>query len=143
MTTRKSTPQRPGRSKGQGREKRTFDKRGSRPKAAKKPAPEPAARSFAGDADKRGERIAKVMARAGLCSRREAETWIENGRVQLNGEVLKTPAITVTAEDKVLVGRRSAANTGTHTPLALPQAPGPGDDQQGPGRPANRIRQVA
>ncbi|MBO6890605.1 MAG: rRNA pseudouridine synthase [Roseibium sp.] len=103
MTTRKSTPQRPGRSKGQGREKRTFDKRGSRPKAAKKPAPELAARSFASDADKRGERIAKVMARAGLCSRREAETWIENGRVQLNGEVLKTPAITVTAEDKVLV----------------------------------------
>ena len=43
------------------------------------------------------------MARAGLCSRRDAETWIENGRVQLNGKVLTTPAITVTARDKVLV----------------------------------------
>ncbi|MDN3718326.1 pseudouridine synthase [Roseibium salinum] len=43
------------------------------------------------------------MARAGLCSRREAETWIENGRVQLNGQVLTTPAVTVTADDTVLV----------------------------------------
>ncbi len=43
------------------------------------------------------------MARAGLCSRREAETWIENGRVQLNGTLLTTPAVTVTSADKVLV----------------------------------------
>ena len=31
------------------------------------------------------------------------ETWIENGRVQLNGKLLTTPAVTVTAEDTVLV----------------------------------------
>ena len=37
-------------------------------------------------------RIAKVMARAGLCSRREAEAWIAEGRVKVDGEVLKTPA---------------------------------------------------
>lgn len=43
------------------------------------------------------------MARAGLCSRREAETWIENGRVELNGQKLTTPAITVTPNDKVVV----------------------------------------
>ena len=42
------------------------------------------------------ERIAKRMARAGLCSRREAETWIAAGRVKLNGKVLSTPAVTVT-----------------------------------------------
>ena len=43
----------------------------------------------------KGERIAKVMARAGLCSRREAERWIEEGRVQVNGETLLSPALAV------------------------------------------------
>lgn len=51
----------------------------------------------------RGERIAKIMARVGLCSRREAETWIAAGRVELNGKTLETPAITVTSADKVFV----------------------------------------
>ncbi|MGH0001102.1 pseudouridine synthase [Pseudovibrio ascidiaceicola] len=50
-----------------------------------------------------GERIAKAMARAGLCSRRDAETWIEAGRVSVNGTVLETPAFTVTQKDKVVV----------------------------------------
>lgn len=48
-----------------------------------------------------GERIAKVIARAGLASRREAEAWIEAGRVKLNGEVLTTPAVTVSASDRI------------------------------------------
>lgn len=49
------------------------------------------------------ERIAKRMARAGLCSRRQAETWIEAGRVSVNGTLLTTPAFTVTANDRVEV----------------------------------------
>lgn len=49
------------------------------------------------------ERIAKRMARAGLCSRRVAETWIADGRVVLNGKVLDTPAITVGDKDKIEV----------------------------------------
>jgi 23S rRNA pseudouridine2605 synthase len=48
-------------------------------------------------------RIAKAMARAGLCSRREAERWIEEGRVNINGRVLKTPAVEVKPGDRVLV----------------------------------------
>lgn len=48
-------------------------------------------------------RIAKAMARAGLCSRREAERWIIDGRVAINGEVLKTPAYEVKPSDRVLV----------------------------------------
>ncbi len=49
------------------------------------------------------ERIAKVMARAGLCSRRDAERWITDGRVVVNGENLTTPAHKVSEEDVVLV----------------------------------------
>jgi 23S rRNA pseudouridine2605 synthase len=48
-------------------------------------------------------RIAKAIARAGLCSRREAERWIADGRVSVNGQVLKTPAVEVGPGDKVLV----------------------------------------
>ncbi len=51
-------------------------------------------------------RIAKAMARAGLCSRREAERWIADGRVNVNGRVLTTPAFEVSAKDKVLVDGR-------------------------------------
>jgi 23S rRNA pseudouridine2605 synthase len=48
-------------------------------------------------------RIAKVMARAGLCSRREAEDWIAAGRVAVNGGTISSPAINVTARDRVTV----------------------------------------
>jgi 23S rRNA pseudouridine2605 synthase len=50
-----------------------------------------------------GERIAKVIARAGLCSRREAEAWIEAGRVAVNGEKIASPALNVTRADKIVV----------------------------------------
>ena len=50
-----------------------------------------------------GQRIAKVMARAGVCSRREAEAWIAEGRVSVNGEVLKSPAFNVSETDNVRV----------------------------------------
>ncbi|SHE75923.1 23S rRNA pseudouridine2605 synthase [Kaistia soli DSM 19436] len=50
-----------------------------------------------------GDRIAKVLARAGLCSRRDAERWIEEGRVAINGTVLTTPAVNVGRRDKVTV----------------------------------------
>src|SRR6187549_665304 len=50
-----------------------------------------------------GERIAKVIARAGLCSRREAEAWIAAGRVSVNGEKIATPALNVTPGDKIAV----------------------------------------
>jgi 23S rRNA pseudouridine2605 synthase len=50
-----------------------------------------------------GERIAKVLARAGLCSRRDAERWIAEGRVAVNGKVLATPACVVTEADRVVV----------------------------------------
>jgi len=49
------------------------------------------------------QRIAKVMARAGLCSRRDAERWIAEGRVTVDGAVLTSPAVTVTAASDIRV----------------------------------------
>jgi len=60
------------------------------------------------------ERIAKKMADAGLCSRREAERWILAGRVQINGRVLQTPACVVGSEDTVLVDGKPLAQK-SHT----------------------------
>jgi 23S rRNA pseudouridine2605 synthase len=53
--------------------------------------------------DKGGERIAKVIARAGLASRREAEEWIAAGRVAVNGAVIQSPALNVTARDRISI----------------------------------------
>ena len=54
-------------------------------------------------ARKSAERVAKVIARAGLCSRREAEQWITQGRVSVNGPVITSPALNVRATDKIMV----------------------------------------
>ena len=50
-----------------------------------------------------GERIAKRLARAGLCSRREAERWIEAGRVAVDGKLLETPAVVVGPDSRITV----------------------------------------
>jgi 23S rRNA pseudouridine2605 synthase len=57
-------------------------------------------------------RIAKAMARAGLCSRREAERWIADGRVSVNGKLIKTPAVQVGSGDKVLVDGKPLPTAG-------------------------------
>jgi len=49
------------------------------------------------------ERIAKRIARAGLCSRREAEAWIAAGRVVIDGRRITSPALAVGAETRILV----------------------------------------
>jgi 23S rRNA pseudouridine2605 synthase len=52
---------------------------------------------------KAGQRIAKVIARAGLASRREAEAWIVAGRVAVNGTTIASPAIDVTGADRISI----------------------------------------
>src|SRR5260370_31850846 len=59
-----------------------------------------------------GQRIAKAMARAGLCSRRDAERWIAEGRVVVNGRTLDSPAFNVSPADDVRVDGK---------PLAAPE----------------------
>jgi 23S rRNA pseudouridine2605 synthase len=48
-------------------------------------------------------RVAKAIAHAGLCSRRDAEALIAAGRVSVNGTVLKTPAQVVSSSDTIMV----------------------------------------
>ncbi|MCV2891544.1 pseudouridine synthase [Lentibacter sp. XHP0401] len=54
-----------------------------------------------------GDRIAKVISRAGVASRREAERLIEQGRVSVNGKVITSPALNVTSTDKVVVNGKA------------------------------------
>ncbi|MCB5424232.1 rRNA pseudouridine synthase [Altererythrobacter sp. CC-YST694] len=64
--------------------------------------------------DKPGDRIAKLLARAGVASRREIERMIADGRIALNGEVLETPATILTSLAGVTVDGK---------PVAAPEAP--------------------
>jgi len=66
----------------------------SKPTAPSSPTPE-------------GDRIAKVISRAGAASRREAERLIEQGRVSVNGKVITSPALNVTSADKVVVNGKA------------------------------------
>jgi len=56
-----------------------------------------------------GDRIAKVMARAGLCSRRDAERLVAEGRVSVNGERIASPAVKVLPQDAISVDGRPLA----------------------------------
>ncbi len=96
---------------GAGGEKRSFAPRGDRPRSDRpssdrgnKPSGfQGKTRVASPPKANPGERIAKVMARVGLCSRRDAEEWILAGRVSVNDEVLKSPARDVLPTDQVMV----------------------------------------
>jgi 23S rRNA pseudouridine2605 synthase len=75
-----------------------FDRPRPRPDKPRRPRPRAEAPS-----EHDGERIAKVIARAGLTSRRDAEDWIAAGRVSVNGKVISSPALNIGAHDRVTV----------------------------------------
>lgn len=64
----------------------------------------------------KGDRIAKVMARAGLCSRRDAERWIEDGRVSVNGKAIDSPALNVLPSDRIIVDGKPMNKEGMKEP---------------------------
>jgi 23S rRNA pseudouridine2605 synthase len=100
----------PPRSRSFGdRPPRRFDDRASERKPFRpreeggermaRPAPKRQASESAGGP----VRIAKAIARAGLCSRRDAEEWIAEGRVSVNGEIIDSPALNITTADRIFV----------------------------------------
>ena len=96
--TMNDKPKRPG-SKPFAGDKKTIKRDGAKPAkaAAVKAADESAVE------DGKAERISKVMARAGVASRRDIERMILDGRVKLNGVLLDTPVVNVTLTDKIEV----------------------------------------
>ncbi len=96
--TMNDKPKRPG-SKPFAGDKKTIKRDGAKPvKAAAVKAAEATAVE-----DGKAERISKVMARAGVASRRDIERMILDGRVKLNGVLLDTPVVNVTLTDKIEV----------------------------------------
>lgn len=71
------------------------------------------------------ERLAKFMARSGVCSRREAEKLIEQKRVTINGEIVQTPATLVEGNENILLDGEKLPQTETtrvwlyHKPVGL------------------------
>jgi 23S rRNA pseudouridine2605 synthase len=64
---------------------------------------DPIAETALGQAEEGGERIAKLLARAGVGSRRDVERMIAEGRVALNGRVLTEPGVKPAADDIITV----------------------------------------
>ena len=81
--------------------KRSGKDTATRPERA---VPTEAVRAQAGEVAP--ERISKLLARAGVASRRDIERMIEEGRVKLNGKVLDTPVVNVTLADTIEVDGR-------------------------------------
>jgi 23S rRNA pseudouridine2605 synthase len=86
-----------------GASHRPFGGKPFRSKKLKTSLPRPVPPAAPLPARKSAERVAKVIARAGLASRREVEAWITAGRVSVNGAVITSPALNVRETDKIVV----------------------------------------
>ncbi|SMD16621.1 pseudouridine synthase [Rhizobium sp. RU36D] len=101
--TSKDKPRRPGGKPPErdGKPARKFAKPAAT--AAPKPAKGRAITAAESTDGAKPERISKIMARAGVASRRDIERMILEGRVALNGKVLDTPVVNATLADKIEV----------------------------------------
>ncbi len=108
--------------------------RGARPAGARRSQGPRPSRPPVKEAPATAERIQKVLARAGLGSRRQVESWITAGRLQINGQPA-TPGSKITFDDKVQLDGRPVRLRESHEPSTLflcHRSPGdplrPGDD---------------
>ncbi|MGS4944588.1 pseudouridine synthase [Meridianimarinicoccus sp. RP-17] len=85
-----------------------------RPKRPARTAPPTVAAAAPANDGGTGDRIAKVLARAGVASRRASEAMIAEGRVAVNGKRIDSPALNVTPADRITLDGK---------PLAPPEAP--------------------
>jgi 23S rRNA pseudouridine2605 synthase len=69
----------------------------------------PMAKNPATENEKTAERVAKVIARSGACSRRDAERLIAEGRVAVNGELIASPALNVTSDSLITIDGKAIA----------------------------------
>lgn len=69
--------------------------------------------------DEQPQRIAKYIAQAGVCSRRQAEQLIKDGKVTLNGRRLDSPAVNVSGSDKICVNGQKISLEGKKLRLFL------------------------
>ncbi|MCF1434810.1 pseudouridine synthase [Agrobacterium vitis] len=112
----KTSAEKPGKSgpKSFGAQKKFGEKADAAPRdksdAAPRPRPDAAPRKSATPAAKTGsedtlkpERISKLLARAGIASRRDVERMIMEGRVAVNGKVLDSPVLNATLADRIEV----------------------------------------
>jgi 23S rRNA pseudouridine2605 synthase len=97
----RDTESRPPFKPRDGEQRPSFKPRGGEDRPFRR-REEPAAAIIA-PAEPVEERIAKVMARAGIASRRDSEIMINEGRVSVNGVVITSPALNVSPKDVIVV----------------------------------------
>lgn len=100
--TEQDKPGRPGKPKDGARARPKAADRKPRADEAKA-APARVARDDAPADDAESGRIAKLLARAGVASRREVEKMVAEGRIKVNGKVLESPAVVVSLSDRIEV----------------------------------------
>jgi 23S rRNA pseudouridine2604 synthase len=92
-----------------------FDKT----RAAKKSAHQQAAASLPNQQDDKLPRLSKRMAALGLCSRREADEWIANGWVKVDGEIIDTLGTRVNPDAEIIVSGYAMEHQAEHVTILL------------------------
>ena len=84
-----------------------------------KPAPKPAPPRSAPHENPEDPRLSKRMSELGLCSRREADEWIENGWVKVNGKVVTTLGVRVPKDAAIEVDPAAKRHQGEQVTIIL------------------------
>jgi 23S rRNA pseudouridine2604 synthase len=80
------------------------------------------------------ERIARIMARRGLCSRREAEDLIERGQVMVNGCLVRQQGVKATPDAEITILPQGAAGLASQVTVLLHKPPGVVSGRPEPGQ---------